>query len=171
MKLLLVVIKKLIKEQEFSSVPETWLVILLLMIFVLVLVRVEMQAVKFILKIKNSVMLKDNLQFLLDQTLRQLLVWLIPHWLRKELLQYLMKWLNKNYWNLTYLLSILLQNKTKLLAKNLTLLLVIMTKANSLEIFIGTMSYSSICSELNLMTLRWVENLWISVLTNPMDVW
>jgi hypothetical protein len=90
--------------------------------------------------------------------LRQLLVWLIPHWLRKELLQYLMKWLNKNYWNLTYLLSILLQNKTKLLAKNLTLLLVIMTKANSLEIFIGTMSYSSICSELNLMTLRWVEN-------------
>jgi hypothetical protein len=91
MKLLLVVIKKLIKEQEFSSVPETWLVILLLMIFVLVLVRVEMQAVKFILKIKNSVMLKDNLQFLLDQTLRQLLVWLIPHWLRKELLQYLMK--------------------------------------------------------------------------------
>jgi hypothetical protein len=91
--------------------------------------------------------------------LRQLLVWLIPHWLRKELLQYLMKWLNKNYWNLTYLLSILLQNKTKLLAKNLTLLLVIMTKANSLEIFIGTMSYSSICSELNLMTLRWVENL------------
>jgi len=158
MKLLLVVIKKLIKEQEFSSVPETWLVILLLMIFVLVLVRVEMQAVKFILKIKNSVMLKDNLQFLLDQTLRQLLVWLIPHWLRKELLQYLMKWLNKNYWNLTYLLSILLQNKTKLLAKNLTLLLVIMTKANSLEIFIGTMSYSSICSELNLMTLRWVEN-------------
>ena len=159
MKLLLVVIKKLIKEQEFSSVPETWLVILLLMIFVLVLVRVEMQAVKFILKIKNSVMLKDNLQFLLDQTLRQLLVWLIPHWLRKELLQYLMKWLNKNYWNLTYLLSILLQNKTKLLAKNLTLLLVIMTKANSLEIFIGTMSYSSICSELNLMTLRWVENL------------
>jgi len=91
MKLLLVVIKKLIKEQEFSSVPETWLVILLLMIFVLVLVRVEMQAVKFILKIKNSVMLKDNLQFLLDQTLKQLLVWLIPLWLRKELPPYLMK--------------------------------------------------------------------------------
>ena len=159
MKLLLVVIKKLIKEQEFSSVPETWLVILLLMIFVLVLVKVEMQAVKFILKIKNSVMLKNNLQFLLDQTLRQLLVWLIPHWLREELPQYLMKWLNKNYWNLTYLLSILLQNKTKLLARNLTLLLVIMTKANSLEIFIGMMSYSSTCSELNLMTLRWVENL------------
>lgn len=79
MKKLLLVIKKLVKEQEFSSVPETWLVTLLLMIFVLVPVKVVMQVVKFILKIKNSVMLKDNLQFLLDQTLRQLLVWLIPH--------------------------------------------------------------------------------------------
>lgn len=79
MKKLLLVIKKLVKEQEFSSVPETWLVTLLLMIFVLVPVKVVMQVVKFILKIKNSVMLKDNLQFLLDQTLRQLLVWLILH--------------------------------------------------------------------------------------------
>ena len=79
MKKLLLVIKKLVKEQEFSSVPETWLVTLLLMIFVLVPVKVVMQVVKFILKIKNSVMLKNNLQFLLDQTLRQLLVWLIPH--------------------------------------------------------------------------------------------
>ena len=71
MKKLLLVIKKLVKEQEFSSVPETWLVTLLLMIFVLVPVKVVMQVVKFILKIKNSVMLKDNLQFLLDQTLKQ----------------------------------------------------------------------------------------------------
>ena len=91
MKLLLIVTKKLIKELEFSSVPETWLVTLLLMIFVLVPVRVETQAVKFILRVKNSVMLKDNLQFLLDQTLKQLLVWLIPLWLRKELPPYLMK--------------------------------------------------------------------------------
>ena len=159
MKLHQIVIKKRIKGQEFSLVPETWPVILLLMIFVLVLVRVEMQAGKFILKIKNSVMLKDNLQFLLDQTLRQLLVWLIPHWLRKELPQYLMKWSIKNYWNLTYLRSILLQNKMKLLARNQTLLLVTMIKANLLEIFIGTMSYSSTCSELNSMTLKWVENV------------
>ena len=79
MKKLLLAIKKLVKEREFSSVPETWLVTLLLMIFVLVPVKVVMQVVKFILKIKNSVMLKDNLQFLLDQTLRQLLVWLILH--------------------------------------------------------------------------------------------
>jgi hypothetical protein len=79
MKLLLPVIKKLAKELEFSSVQETWLVILLLMIFVLVPVKVETQAVKFILKIKNSVMSRDNLQFLLDQTLRQSLVWLIQH--------------------------------------------------------------------------------------------
>ena len=71
MKKLLLVIKRLVKEQEFSSVPETWLVTLLLMIFVLVPVKVVMQVVKFILKIKNSVMLKDNLQFLLDQTLKQ----------------------------------------------------------------------------------------------------
>lgn len=91
MKLLLIVTKKLIKELEFSSVQETWLVTLLLMIFVLVPVRVETQAVKFILRVKNSVMLKDNLQFLLDQTLKQLLVWLIPLWLRKELPPYLMK--------------------------------------------------------------------------------
>jgi hypothetical protein len=91
MKLLLIVTKKLIKEQEFSSVPETWLVTLLLMIFVLVPARVEMQAVKFTLRVKNSVMLKDNLQFLLDQTLKQLLVWLIPLWPRKELPPYLMK--------------------------------------------------------------------------------
>lgn len=171
MKLLLIVTKKLIKELEFSSVQETWLVTLLLMIFVLVPVRVETQAVKFILRVKNSVMLKDNLQFLLDQTLKQLLVWLIPLWLRKELPPYLMKWLIRNCWNLTFSLSILLLNKMKLLERNQTLLSVTMIKANSLEIFIGTMSNSNTCSELNSMTLRWVEKLWISAQTNPMDAW
>jgi len=79
MKLLLLVIKKLTKEQEFSSVQEIWLVTLLLMIFVLVPVKVGTQLVKFISKIKNSVMSRDNQQFLLDQTLRQSLVWLIQH--------------------------------------------------------------------------------------------
>jgi hypothetical protein len=79
MKLLQIVIKKLAKEQEFSSVQETWLVTLLLMIFVLVPVKVGTQAVKFISKIKNSVMSRDNQQFLLDQTLKQSLVWLIQH--------------------------------------------------------------------------------------------
>jgi len=79
MKLLLLVIKKLSKEQEFSSVQEIWLVTLLLMIFVLVTVKVGTQPVKFISKIKNSVMSRDNQQFLLDQTLRQSLVWLIQH--------------------------------------------------------------------------------------------